>query len=225
MSGENVVPIMMDFDDIDLDDGIEIEHVEEPSGLVHKLTSFAKSPIGMAVIALLVIIIIALGVLGSGALKAFGSPQLDNALNESQKGSDPVEDGKAEPTEHLEEASRIASFDERDYSNEYGHATFSDSGAMYHTASATVPLRPGPDAPGLTLSVGILADRETVKRLHADGLKVSLLKIDAVSSIDFGPYREWELPGLIASAVREQLESSFPDTEIRAVIIRDFKRF
>ena len=73
-------------------------------------------------------------------------------------------------------------------------------------------------------SVGILTDRDSATALYADGLRVSLLQIEAVESVDFGPYREWELPGLIVTALKTKLEQAYPETEIRAVIIRDFQR-
>ena len=110
------------------------------------------------------------------------------------------------------------------FENEYGTLTFSGEDAIYHTAPATVSLDVGADARRLRVSVGILTDKDTAKALYTDGLKVSLLQIEAVESVDFGPYREWEMPGLIVSAFKTKLENAYPETKIRAVIIRDFQR-
>ncbi|MFN3214111.1 MAG: hypothetical protein ACE37M_13490 [Henriciella sp.] len=110
------------------------------------------------------------------------------------------------------------------FDNEYGTVTFSGDSAIYHTAPATISIDSGPNSRRLRVSVGVLTDPETAKSLYADGLAVSVLKIEAVESVDFGPYREWELPGLIVSAFKTRLEGAYPETEIRAVIIRDFER-
>jgi len=75
----------------------------------------------------------------------------------------------------------------------------------------------------LTLSMGILADRETAQLLKDEGLTVNLLKVEAAQSVDFGPVLDWEIPGLITKALRARLETTFPDIEVRAIMIRDFQ--
>jgi hypothetical protein len=181
-----------------------------------------KSPIGLIGIAVL---IAALG--GAGFIFA-SSGGKDKAIDESaaEVSEDGYETAAAAPLDELKEETHTdtAAAEPNTFENEYGAVTFSGSDAIYHTAPTTISIDPGPDSRRLRVSVGIVTDQETAKALFTDGLAVSLLKIEAVESVDFGPYREWELPGLIVSAFKTKLESAYPETEIRAVIIRDFER-
>lgn len=176
-----------------------------------------KSPIGLIGIAVLAA---ALGGAGFFLVTSGGN---DKAAEVSEDG---YEAAAAAPVDELKEQTHTeaAAVEPNTFENEYGAVTFSGSDAIYHTAPATISIDPGPDPRRLRVSVGIVTDPETAKALFTDGLAVSLLKIEAVESVDFGPYREWELPGLIVSAFKIRLEQAYPETEIRAVIIRDFER-
>ena len=186
------------------------------------LLGMLKSPIGIAAVAVLVL---ALG--GGGFFLATSGGE--------SKESEQVESAEAEPgydeakTDQKADAATYAAADpgmasENTFENEYGSISFSGEDAIYHTAPATVSLDIGADARRLRVSVGVLTDQETAKALFSDGLKVSVLQIEAVESVDFGPYREWEMPGLIVSAFKTKLEEAYPDKQIRAVMIRDFQR-
>ena len=177
-----------------------------------------KSPIGMGGVAVLVLAI------GAGAfffLTSGGDPKAEEAAEVAE-----AEYGEKGAKAEKDEAYAVSAGKAWDntFENEYGTLTFSGEDAIYHTAPATVSLDVGADARRLRVSVGVLTDKETAKALYTDGLKVSLLQIEAVESVDFGPYREWEMPGLIVSAFKTKLEETYPDKKIRAVIIRDFKR-
>ena len=194
------------------------ESVDEETSKKAGLLGLLKSPIGMGGIAVLVLAI------GAGAfffLTSGSDPKADEAAEvaEAEYGEKGV---KAEKDEAY--AATAGEAWDNTFENEYGTLTFSGADAIYHTAPATVSLDVGADARRLRVSVGVLTDKETAKALYTDGLKVSLLQIEAVESVDFGPYREWEMPGLIVSAFKTKLEEAYPDTKIRAVIIRDFQR-
>lgn len=194
------------------------EDTSKKAGLLGML----KSPIGIGAVAVLVL---ALG--GGGFFLATSGGD--------SKESEKVESAETEPgydeakTDQKADAATYAAADpgvasENTFENEYGSITFSGEDAIYHTAPATVSLDIGADARRLRVSVGVLTDQETAKALFSDGLKVSVLQIEAVESVDFGPYREWEMPGLIVSAFKTKLEEAYPDKQIRAVMIRDFQR-
>ena len=169
--------------------------------------------------------VLAIGTGGFFFLTSGGDPKADDALEmaEAEHGEGDAKADSANKDE-TQAAASAGKASDNTFENEYGAITFSGPDAIYHTAPATVSLEPGPDARRLRVSVGILTDRDSAMALYADGLKVSLLQIEAVASVDFGPYREWELPGLIVSAFKTKLEQAYPETEIRAVIIRDFQR-
>lgn len=181
-----------------------------------------KSPIGLGGVAVLVL---AIGAGGFFFLTSGGDPKADEALEvaEAEHGYEEAKSDYQDEETAPEASSASAAWDNT-FENEYGSITFSGSDAIYHTAPATVSLDVGPDARRLRVSVGVLTDQDTAKALYSDGLKVSLLQIEAVESVDFGPYREWEMPGLIASAFKSKLEEAYPNTQIRAVMIRDFQR-
>lgn len=194
------------------------EEKPEKAGLL----GLIKSPIGLGGIAVLVL---AIGAGGFFFLTSGGDPKADDTLElaEAEHGEGDAKADSADKDE-TQAAANAGKASDNTFENEYGAITFSGPDAIYHTAPATVSLEPGPDARRLRVSVGILTDRDSAIALYADGLKVSLLQIEAVESVDFGPYREWELPGLIVSAFKTKLEQAYPETEIRAVIIRDFQR-
>ncbi|GAB5455879.1 MAG: hypothetical protein Hens2KO_21080 [Henriciella sp.] len=181
-----------------------------------------KSPIGLGGVAILVL---AIGAGGFFFLTSGSDPKADEALEvaEAEHGETDANADSADTDGAYAAASSGQAWDNT-FENEYGTLTFSGSDAIYHTAPATVSLDVGADARRLRVSVGVLTDQDTAKALYSDGLKVSLLQIEAVESVDFGPYREWEMPGLIVSAFKTKLEEAYPDTQIRAVIIRDFQR-
>lgn len=188
------------------------ENADEEAPKKAGILGLLKSPIGLGGVAVLVL---AVGAGGFFFLTSGSDPKADEAL-------EAVETEQGETTDHA--ATSAGKAWDNTFENEYGTLTFSGSDAIYHTAPATVSLDVGADARRLRVSVGILTDQNTAKALYSDGLKVSLLQIEAVESVDFGPYREWEMPGLIVSAFKTKLESAYPGTQIRAVIIRDFQR-
>ena len=194
------------------------ESADEETSKKAGLLGLLKSPIGMGGIAVLVLAI------GAGAfffLTSGSDPKADEAAEVAE--AEYGEKGAKAEKDEAYAASAGEAWDNT-FENEYGTLTFSGADAIYHTAPATVSLDVGADARRLRVSVGVLTDKETAKALYTDGLKVSLLQIEAVESVDFGPYREWEMPGLIVSAFKTKLEEAYPDTKIRAVIIRDFQR-
>ncbi|NQY39500.1 MAG: hypothetical protein HRT80_05305 [Henriciella sp.] len=197
------------------------ESAEEEAPKTAGLLGLLKSPIGMGGIAVLVL---AIGAGGFFFLSSGGDPKADEALEvaEAEHGESAAKSDYGDKDDTY--AANAGKAWDNTFENEYGTLTFSGADAIYHTAPATVSLDVGADARRLRVSVGILTDKETAKALYTDGLKVSLLQIEAVESVDFGPYREWEMPGLIVSAFKTKLEDAYPDTKIRAVIIRDFQR-
>ena len=209
-------------DSAETDDAEEADETPQKRGLLGLL----KSPIGMGAAAVLVLAI------GGGAFffVTSGGDAKEAELVEAAQAEHGHDEAKAEhKDDHQQEATNYAAEDpsapsENTFENEYGSITFSGSDAIYHTAPATVSLDIGADARRLRVSVGVLTDQETAKALYSDGLTISLLQIEAVESVDFGPYREWELPGLIVSAFKTKLEEAYPDKQIRAVMIRDFQR-
>lgn len=197
------------------------ESADEETSKKAGLLGLLKSPIGMGGIAVLVL------ASGAGAfffLTSGSDPKADEAAEVAE--AEYGEKGAKAEKDEKDEAYAASAGEAWDntFENEYGTLTFSGADAIYHTAPATVSLDVGADARRLRVSVGVLTDKETAKALYTDGLKVSLLQIEAVESVDFGPYREWEMPGLIVSAFKTKLEEAYPDTKIRAVIIRDFQR-
>ena len=196
-----------------------MEDAEEEMPKKAGILGLLKSPIGLGGIAVLVL---AIGAGGFFFLTSGSDPKADEALDVAE-----TEYGQGEAKADKDQTSAAANAGkawDNTFENEYGTLTFSGEDAIYHTAPATVSLDVGADARRLRVSVGILTDKDTAKALYTDGLKVSLLQIEAVESVDFGPYREWEMPGLIVSAFKTKLENAYPETKIRAVIIRDFQR-
>jgi len=239
-----VVPMMMEIDDLDVDDEFEARELESANGKSGGLLGFIKSPIGWGVIGGTVVLVGAVAFLfGSGTIEGFGSPKLNN---QSPNSEDTIalssESIATEQVDMKVDAEEIAAggdtrvsgnsahggADRRDVLEEvraptYGEITYSKTGAVYHTAPTTVTLKIGETHRELTLSMGILADRETAQLLKDEGLTVNLLKIEAAQSVDFGPYLDWEIPGLITKDLRTRLEATFPEIEVRAIMIRDFQ--
>lgn len=208
----------------------EDEDVSPPSR-VASILGFVKSPIGMGATGVLVIGVVAATVLSSGLLGSSnqaGSVETDGVT--AAVISDDAEPASAadsyDDTEGAELIAPDGASPEQDKeppAPAYGDVTFAASGAMYHTAPTTVALQIGGEPAQLTLSLGILVDKAGAEALMAQGLTVNILKIEAAQSVNYGPYLEWELPGLISKELQSRLEVSFPDTKIRGVLIRDFK--
>ncbi|MEL7283091.1 MAG: hypothetical protein AAGJ68_01210 [Pseudomonadota bacterium] len=239
-----VVPMMLEIDDLDVDDEFEAREAESEEGKSGGLLGFIKSPIGMGAIGGTAILIGAVAFLfGSGTVQGFGTPQLNNqspnaedtiALSSASIASEQV-DMKVDGDEvaaggdtRVSGNSVHGGADRRDVLEEvkaptYGEITYSKAGAVYHTAPTTVSLQMGETHRELTLSMGILADRETAQLLKDEGLTVNLLKVEAAQSVDFGPVLDWEIPGLITKDLRTRLETTFPGIEVRAIMIRDFQ--
>lgn len=226
-----IEPITEDIVETDVEVAVEdsaetpaeqAENADEDTPKKAGFLGLLKSPIGLGGVAVLVL---AIGAGGFFFLTSGGDPKADEALEmaEAEHGAGDTKVDDAEKAETHVAANAGEAWDNT-FENEYGTLTFSGADAIYHTAPATVSLDVGADARRLRVSVGILTDKETAKALYSDGLKVSLLQIEAVESVDFGPYREWEMPGLIVSAFKTKLENAYPETKIRAVIIRDFQR-
>lgn len=239
-----VVPMMMEIDDLEVEDEFEAREAEGEDGKSGGLLGFIKSPIGIGVIGGTIILVGAFSFLfGTGSVAGFGTPQLNNqspnaedtiALSSASIASEQV-DMKVDAEEisaggdtRVSGNSAHGGADRREALEEvkaptYGEITYSKAGAVYHTSPTTVSLQIGDSFRELTLSMGILADRETAQLLKDEGLTVNLLKVEAAQSVDFGPVLDWEIPGLITKALRARLETTFPDIEVRAIMIRDFQ--
>ncbi|MEO1304637.1 MAG: hypothetical protein AAFV37_06650 [Pseudomonadota bacterium] len=136
---------------------------------------------------------------------------------EDEQAAQPASDAVGEPetTADIEE-------EEEEPLPQYGSISVSDSGTVYHTAPTTVTVTIGQRTGALTVSMGILADRETANFLLDEGLVVNLLKAETAQSIDFGPYLEWQVPGLITKAFKQKLADQFPDLQVDGIMLRDF---
>lgn len=202
-----------------------------PTGPLPRALGFVKTPIGMAAGGALVVAAIAGIVLGSGLLggsKAKHTVDHEAALNSAEaSGPEEVTDAASDNADDDKSAD---AYDElaADSSNElavpkYGHVTYSSSGAMFHTSPTTVSLEIDGAPAQLTLSLGILVATADAEALMAEGLTINLLTIEAAQSVNYGPYLEWELPGLITKALKQRLTETFPEMTIRGVLIRDFQ--
>ena len=204
---------------------------ETPQGPLPRALAVLKSPIGMGAGGILLVAAIAGIVLGSGLLggsKADEAIDQEIALNAAETTDrEKVTDA---PSDNVEESEIADAYDElasdeakKPAAPEYGQVTYSSSGAMFHTSPTTVSLEIDGAPAQLTLSLGILVATEDVEALMAQGLTINLLTIEAAQSVNYGPYLEWELPGLITKALKQRLEEAFPDVALQGVLIRDFQ--
>lgn len=206
--------------------------VEEASkGALPRALAGLKSRIGIGASGILLVAAVAGIVLGSGLL---GGSKMDEATDQEiahdsaeaiglEKATD-VSSEKAGESETVEAYDELAADEDKTPATpEYGQVTYSSSGAMFHTSPTTVSLEIDGAPAQLTLSLGILVAVDDVDALMAQGLTINLLTIEAAQSVNYGPYLEWELPGLITKALKQRLEDAFPDMAIQGVLIRDFQ--
>ncbi|MEL6859846.1 MAG: hypothetical protein AAFO74_15770 [Pseudomonadota bacterium] len=207
----------------------EPEAEEVQPGFLAKVIGAAKSPIGLGASAVVVISVIGAVLFVSGVFQTSNSAEDEGAIAATEAPSSETQEASASlAAEHGEEdlasdAETDAYKEEAPAAPSYGDISFAASGAMYHTAPTTIALKIGGEPAYLTLSLGILSDKAGVEELMAQGLAVNILKIEAAQSVNYGPYLEWELPGLISKELKTRLEESFPETTIRGVLIRDFQ--
>ena len=204
---------------------------EAPQGPLPRALAVLKSPIGMGAGGILLVAAVAGIVLGSGLLggsKADEAAEQEIALNSAETSD--LEKVTDAPSDKVDESETAEAYDElaadqekKPAAPEYGQVTYSSSGAMFHTSPTTVSLEIDGAPAQLTLSLGILVAPEDVEVLKAQGLTINLLTIEAAQSVNYGPYLEWELPGLITKALKQRLEEAFPDVALQGVLIRDFQ--
>lgn len=239
-----VVPMMMEIDDLDVDDEFEARRVETEDDPFADVIGFLKSPIGLGAVGGAVVLLAAIAFLfGSGTVESFGKPKLNNqspnaegsiALSSASVALEQVDlDVESEEATSGGDA-RISGegahggADRREMLEEmpaptYGEISYTENGAIYHTSPTTVSVKIGDQQKDLTLSLGILADRASARKLKQEGLIVNVLTIEAAQSVDFGPYLDWQIPGLITKDLRTRIDDEFPDANIRAIMIRDFQ--
>lgn len=196
------------------------------AGLVARILGVVKSPIGMGVCGLLVLLIIAGALLGSGVLQVFGkAPSVETDVLASE--SEMVSEALVEQPELESEADAVETVEveapEDKFASEYGSITFSNDGAVYHTVPTTVQLQANGGRAQLTLSVGIVTDAASAQSLLDNGLSVNLIKIEAAETLDLGPYLDWQIPGLVTKDIKRRLEIAYPELNIRGIMIRDFR--
>ncbi|MEM9573436.1 MAG: hypothetical protein AAF996_18375 [Pseudomonadota bacterium] len=236
-----IAPSDLEEIDIEIDDELEGGDAEALSDAPKGIVDHLKSPIGMIAIGVIVVLLGGVGFLfGFGVIGGDGKPQLDanaevsTALGEGAEAIDPVapvteteqvatSDEALNPTERAPGGVDQSETLEEVKAPTYGEITYTDTGAIYHTSPTNVPLLIDGESRDLTLSLGILADRASAELLKDEGLTVNLLTIEAAQSVDFGPFLDWEIPGLITKDLRARLQAEFPDAKIRAIMIRDFQ--
>lgn len=228
-AGPQVVPIMMDLDVCDIGDEFELQDGEEESGLKARLLRFIKSPVGIAAIAVIIIGALAAFMLTSGTLQKFGTPQLNNddaALNGSVSAEADAEEEMVNKKEGDKKSDALQETEKEEEKeqpqSQYGWVSYSNSSGIFHTAPATVSIQNGELSAELTLSVGIVVEKESAQRLLDEGLTVNFLKIEAAQSMDIGPYLDWQIPGFITKDLKRRIESEYPDIAVRGIMIRDF---
>lgn len=242
MSGnQHVVPIMMDLDDCDIGDEFEVEEEETGEGGATGPLALLKSPLVLGGIGAVVLLSVAAAVLiGTGTVQMFGSPQLDNKSQlsgdqvvETEDGAtlaekdQPIEKGKtaddaAQYARSLPQAAPRKIVDTLPAAG-YGQISYSGDSAIYHTSPTTISVQLGDARGELIVSLGILTDNESAELLWREGLTVNLILIESAQGVDYGPFREWEIPGLISQDVKGRIEAAIPDAAIRAIMIRDFE--
>jgi hypothetical protein len=222
-----VIPLQLDIADTELDDDFEtLDQTPEP-GLVGKAMAVLKSPIGIGVVAILIIALGAGAMLANGSLQMIGKPQSnhdgalagDAGVVSEELVAQPKLEGEREDDETVAEEEKE---EEDPFSSEYGTVTFSGNGAVYHTVPTTVALNVSGQSRKLTLSVGILTDAKSADVLLSEGLAVNLLKIEVAESLELGPYLDWQIPGLVSKNLKRRLEVAFPELNVRGIMIRDF---
>ncbi|MEM6556571.1 MAG: hypothetical protein AAF642_11885 [Pseudomonadota bacterium] len=239
-----VVPMTMEIDDPDVDDEFEARGAETEEDPFVEVLGVLKSPIGLAGLGGAVVLLAAIGFLfGSGTVENFGKPKPNTQSSDTEgsiasfttsvaleqvdlnvKRGATASDGDARSSEE----SALGGADRRDMQEEmpaptYGEISYTENGAIYHTAPTTILVQIGDRQKELTLSLGILADRASARQLKQDALTVNVLTIEAAQSVDLGPYLDWEIPGLITKDLRTRIDDEFPDANIRAIMIRDFQ--
>lgn len=239
-----IVPIMLDLDDCELGEEFEVASDVASSSLVARALSFAKSPIGIMSALGVVMAAGAFLAISNGALEIIGAPKLNNELKAKQE-KIALSEEAMEPKEqeasisHLTSDAELgeASDVEDDYAyhrakpdtafqQAYGRITYSQDSAIYETAASSIDtgVEPGRAKHEITLSLGIVTDAASAQLLLEEGLAVSLMKVEVIQGLEFGPLRDWEIPGMITGALKLRIEDDFPNVVVRAVIIRDFQR-
>ena len=222
-----VIPIQLDLDDCDLDDDFEMPTKKSESGLVGTVLGLLKSPFVIGGIAVVVIGIVAALMLTSGSLNPFGTPKLNHngalAGDSGEVSDELVAQPKLEGEGDDEDDTSEEEEEKEEPLPEYGSISYSSSGAVYHTAPTTVTVTIGERTGDLTISMGILADPVTADFLLQEGLAVNLLKIESAQNLDFGPYLEWQMPGLITKDFRQRLAQKYPELPVDGIMLRDFR--
>ena len=204
---------------------------EEVLDFVPQLLAILKSPMGIASSAVFAIGLITVVMLTSGGMQMFDSPKLDAdreiAGIERTEDAELVAEKEAADETAEDKSSGDASPDEEEKSNtyqdQYGWVSFSSDGSIYHTAPTTISLLNGNVTAELTLSVGIVVERDAATQLLGEGLAVNVMKIETAQSIDIGPYLAWEVPGLITKGLKQRIEAEYPDIAVEGILIRDFE--
>ena len=222
-----VIPIQLDLDyGFEIDDDFEMPTTSSESGLVGTLLGLLKSPLVIGGIAVVVFGIVAALMLTSGSLNPFGAPKLNHNGALAGDSGEVSEELVAQPKlegEGDDEEDTSEEEEKEEPLPEYGTISYSSSGAVYHNAPTTVTIAIGERSGALTISMGILADPVTADALLQEGLAVNLLKIESAQSLDFGPYLEWQLPGLVTKDFKQRLADKFPDLEVDGIMLRDFR--
>lgn len=232
MSGDpETIPNATDLDVGDL--GVEFEMMtdEEKQDLLAQLIAVLKSPMGIASSAVFVIGLVTVVMLTSGGLNMLESSELASDRAVAVKANADTTEVAAEKEDAdktaKDDSSDVSPPDEEeqrdDYQDQYGWVSFSNDGGIYHTAPTTISLKNGDLTAELTLSVGIVVEREAATQLLGEGLAVNFMKIETAQSIDIGPYLAWEIPGLITKRLKQRIEAEYPDIAVEGILIRDFE--
>lgn len=232
----DVVPIMLDLDLDDMNVAEDLEDLIEETEEVEKTSLLSKllKPVFLIGAASAVVIIGAsFFMVSSGTLERFGAPKLDNQIDSDaekialkKQEAEPLEkedEGEAEKKDLVQDYGKQGSSKGPLSSRFGGIEKIENGGAYYHTAPASVSIRSSVQGRTLTLSLGILTDEASAETLWANGDKINLLLIEAVNAIDFGPYDDWAIPGLICAELEKRIKETYPETVVKAVLIRDFQ--
>lgn len=221
-----IIPSQLENDVPELDEDLEsLEETPKP-GLAGRAIGFLKSPIGIGAVAVLIIALGAAAMLTSSSFAKSAEPQSEK--NGALAGDDGIVSeelvAQSKPEDEEVDGEIIAEEEEEvdKFSSEYGSVTFSNNGAVYHTVPTTIALSVSGQNRKLTLSVGILTDRQSADLLLLEGLEVNLLKIEVAEELQLGPYLDWQIPGLVSKNLKQRLEVAYPDLKVRGIMIRDF---